>query len=178
VTQSTGIPNLDLILGGGLKPGSIVFLAGGSGAGKTVLAQQICFTNGTPERPAVYYTMLGESHVKLLEHAENFEFFDRAALGKSFSLLNLRGVVLGDEGQHEQLEGKAAIDHMTAEISRSAIEERPSVVVIDSVKALRDITSAQDFRRVLFDLSTRIAHSGAILLLVGEYTADEVWNEP
>jgi len=43
----TGIPDLDLILGGGLEQGSLVILAGAPGTGKTILAQQICFANAT-----------------------------------------------------------------------------------------------------------------------------------
>src|SRR4029077_4369703 len=42
---ATGIPNLDALCEGGLPKGSLVVLAGPPGAGKTVLAQQICFHN-------------------------------------------------------------------------------------------------------------------------------------
>src|ERR1700730_14158173 len=51
-----GLSDLDLILGGGLEPGSLVILAGAPGTGKTILAQQICFANATPEHKALYYT--------------------------------------------------------------------------------------------------------------------------
>ena len=34
----TGIADLDLILGGGLEPGSLVIVAGAPGTGKTILA--------------------------------------------------------------------------------------------------------------------------------------------
>ena len=176
---STGIDNLDLVLGGeGLERGSVVFVTGGSGSGKTVLAQQICFANGTVESPAIYYTMLAESHTKMIGHMEKFDFFDRSALGSRFQLLDLRGFLVGDEGSKVQLEGEATLSHMTDVIARSAIEERPSVVVVDAVKALRDVMTGEQFRRVIFDLATRVAHSGAILLLVGEYTEDEVRSLP
>ena len=70
----TGIPDLDLILGGGLEPGSLVILAGAPGTGKTILAQQICFANATPEHKALYYTTLSEPHMKLVRHLEPFDF--------------------------------------------------------------------------------------------------------
>jgi len=37
----TGITGLDLVLNGGLEPGSVVVVAGAPGTGKTILAQQL-----------------------------------------------------------------------------------------------------------------------------------------
>jgi circadian clock protein KaiC len=50
---ATGVPGLDLVLGGGLGGGQLVVVAGSPGAGKTVVAQQMCFWRGTSERPAL-----------------------------------------------------------------------------------------------------------------------------
>ena len=36
----TGVPNLDLVLGGGLLRGTVVMVIGPPGSGKTILAQQ------------------------------------------------------------------------------------------------------------------------------------------
>ena len=73
----TGIDELDLVLAGGLRPGSLVVLAGAPGTGKTILAQQICFASATPERRAIYCTTMSEPHSKLVRHMEPFGFFDR-----------------------------------------------------------------------------------------------------
>ncbi len=53
---TTGVADLDLVLGGGLPEGSLIFVAGGSGTGKTILAQQICFANATGEHKALFYS--------------------------------------------------------------------------------------------------------------------------
>lgn len=55
---STGIPAFDTVLGGGLPVGSLIVLAGVPGTGKTILAQQICFSNATRERKAVYLSLI------------------------------------------------------------------------------------------------------------------------
>src|ERR1700737_5519159 len=162
----TGIPDLDLILGGGLEPGSLVIIAGAPGTGKTILAQQICFANATPERKALYYTTLCEPHSKLIRHLEPFDFFKPAALGRSVEFIHL--------GELVQEAGKEGLEPVVSEVVRKCFETRPAVVVIDSAKALRDFVSEHELRSALYGLASRVAHTDAILLLVGEYTPHEI----
>jgi circadian clock protein KaiC len=56
---ATGVPGLDEVLGGGLPEYSFNLIAGTPGCGKTTLAHQIMFALATPERPALYFTVLG-----------------------------------------------------------------------------------------------------------------------
>src|SRR6187397_21558 len=76
----TGVSGLDEILGGGLPEFSFNIIAGAPGCGKTTLAHQMMFANASPERPAVYFTVLGEPPLKMLRYQQQFEFFDAAAL--------------------------------------------------------------------------------------------------
>lgn len=162
----TGIPDLDLILGGGLEPGSLVILAGAPGTGKTILAQQICFANATPEHKALYYTTLSEPHSKLVRHLEPFDFFKPAALGKSVDFIHL--------GELVQEAAKEGLESLVSEVVRTCFETSPAVVVIDSAKALRDFVSEQELRTALYGLASRVAHTEAVLLFVGEYTPQEI----
>jgi circadian clock protein KaiC len=162
----TGIADLDLILGGGLEPGSLVILAGAPGTGKTILAQQICFANATPEHKALYYTTLSEPHSKLVRHLAPFDFFKPAALGKSVDFIHL--------GELVQETAKDGLESMVSEVVRKCFETRPAVVVIDSAKALRDFVSDHELRTALYGLASRVAHTDALLLLVGEYTPGEI----
>ena len=68
----TGVPGLDEILGGGLPEYSFNIIAGAPGSGKTTLAHQIMFANATPERPALYFTVLGEPAIKMLRYQQQF----------------------------------------------------------------------------------------------------------
>lgn len=169
----TGIDELDLVLGGGLAPGSLVMLAGGPGTGKTTLAEQICFANATTERKAIYYTTLTEPTSKLIRHLEPFAFFDPAAIGERIEFVHLEGLLLEDGGENTGGLGPAI-----AEIVRKCFETRPAVVVIDSAKALRDFVEEEPLRKVVYDLAGRIAHTGAVLLFVGEYTREEIDSSP
>src|SRR6185312_5758623 len=75
---ATGIPGLDAVLGGGLCEYSFNLVAGAPGAGKTTLVQQFLFANATAERPALYFTVLGEPTVKMLRYQRQYTFFDAA----------------------------------------------------------------------------------------------------
>ncbi|WP_433789701.1 RAD55 family ATPase [Actinoplanes sp. CA-252034] len=162
---STGLADLDLILGGGLEPGSVVVLSGPPGAGKTILAQQICFANATAEHKAVLYTTLSEPHSKLVAHLRGFAFFHPEFLGPKIEYVHL-GDKLRDVGAE-------ALEPLIGEVVRKALDDEPVLVVIDSTKMLQDFVNDHALRMALYDLTSRVAHSGAVLLL-GEYTPKEM----
>src|SRR4028119_511650 len=89
----TGVPGLDEILGGGLPEFSFNIIAGSPGGGKTTLAHQVMFANATPERPALYFTVLGEPAIKMLRYQKQFRFFDAAKLDTAVRFINLSEVV-------------------------------------------------------------------------------------
>jgi circadian clock protein KaiC len=171
---ATGIPELDVVLGGGLGAGSLVILAGGPGTGKTTLAEQICFANATPARKAIYYTTLSESPSKLVRHLEPFTFFDPAALGDRVEFVHLEGLLFDENGR----EGGGGVGPLVAEVVRKTFEAKPAVVVIDSAKALREFVEEEPLRKVVYDLAGRVGHTGAVLLFLGEYTLEEIESSP
>jgi circadian clock protein KaiC len=163
---STGLAELDLVLGGGLETGAVILLAGPPGTGKTILAQQICFANATVDRKALFYTTLSEPHSKLEEHLVPFSFFDAKALGPKVEHIHL-----GDLLERARTDG---LEALVGEVVRRALEDEPAIVVIDSVKMFRDFVSDSEVRTALYRLTSRVAHSGAVLFLVGEYTPKEI----
>src|SRR5437764_2008221 len=90
---STGVPGLDQILGGGLPQGSMVFLVGGPGVGKTILAQQLSFQAARAGRPVQFLTTLSEPHDKLLAFLRSFAFFDPEIVGNGIELINLQSLM-------------------------------------------------------------------------------------
>src|SRR5471030_2938291 len=90
----TGVPGLDEILGGGLPEYSFNIIAGAPGCGKTTLAHQIMFANAIPERPALYFTVLGEPAIKMLRYQQQYSFFDDAKIDGSIRFVNLSHIVL------------------------------------------------------------------------------------
>jgi circadian clock protein KaiC len=70
----TGVPRLDDVLGGGFPEYSFNVIAGDPGSGKTTLAHQVIFANATKQRPAIYFTILGEPALKMLRYQQQFYF--------------------------------------------------------------------------------------------------------
>jgi circadian clock protein KaiC len=164
--MATGIPGLDVVLNGGLAPGAVVVVAGAPGTGKTIMAQQLCFSIATAERKCVYYTTASEPHTKLVRHLEQFTFFDPESLGT-----RVEHIHLGDFLRPGNQDG---LTPLVAEIVRKTLDEAPAIVVIDSAKMLRDFVGERELRAALYDLIGRVAHTDTVLLLLGEYTPEEL----
>src|ERR1700685_2584290 len=121
----TGVPGLDEILGGGLPEFSFNIIAGAPGSGKTTLAHQIIFANATPERPALYFTILGEPAIKMLRYQQQYTFFDQAKLNTAVRFINLSQVVLEKD-----------LDAVLEEITKEVEKASPGVVVVDSFRTV------------------------------------------
>src|SRR5438477_12925445 len=86
---TTGVPGLDVVLGGGLPSRTIVLIGGPPGAGKTVLAEQILFHHAAAGRRGLFLTTLSEPHDKLIRHASGFGWFDPTRIGREVEFLSL-----------------------------------------------------------------------------------------
>ena len=122
---ATGVPGLDEVLGGGLPEFSFNLIAGPPGCGKTTLAHQLMFALATPERPALYLTVLGEPPLKMLRYQQQFEFFDPEALNRSIHLVNLSDEMLAGD-----------LDMVLQRIVAEVEKHKPSLVFVDSFRSV------------------------------------------
>src|SRR3954454_23452924 len=86
---STDVPGLDEVLGGGLPEYSFNLLAGPPGSGKTTLVHQLTFANASVERPAIYFTVVGEPPMKMLRYQQQMGFFDAEKVGTAIHFVDL-----------------------------------------------------------------------------------------
>jgi circadian clock protein KaiC len=160
-TFSTGVPNLDALLGGGLPANTLNILAGEPGTGKTILAQQALFhyVKEHPDSRVLYITTLSEPAMKVIRYLQNFSFYDPDAFGMRVVYRDVGGF-LREHPTKDLLE----------EIVRLVEEYNPAILCIDSFKAIRDLMpNPEEFRRFCYDLSVRLSSAACTTLLLGEY---------
>ena len=168
----TGVPGLDQILGGGIPEFSFNLIAGAPGAGKTTLAQQIMFALAGPDRPAVYFTVVGEPPLKMLRYQQQFTFFDAARVNESIRYVNLSQDVIN--GTLEKL-----LERIVQEVEATS----PGVVIVDSFRTVaqaaeRAPNGALELQHFVQQLAVRLTGWEATTFLVGEYQPSESEQNP
>lgn len=169
----TGVPGLDEITGGGLPELSFNIIAGTPGCGKTTLAHQILFANATPQKPALYFTVLGEPAIKMLRYQQQYAFFDPAKIKNR----SIRFINLSDSLLEKRLDG--VLEEITREVQAAA----PSLVVVDSFrtvirKVLGDGNHEAELQAFIQRLALLLASWQATTFLVGEYSDAELHDNP
>jgi circadian clock protein KaiC len=166
----TGVPGLDVVLGGGFCEYSFNLIAGGPGAGKTTLVQQILFANASSERPALFFTVLGEPTLKMLRYQQQFTFFDEAMIPGAVRFINLSAETsAGDlEGVLERVQDEVAI-------------ARPSMVAIDSFRTIAGPVAPGAPEHVATEhfvqhLAQQLTSWEVTSFLIGEYSSTEQRN--
>lgn len=169
--MATGVPGLDAVLGGGLPEYSFNMIAGPPGSGKTTLAQQIIFANATAERPALYFTLLGEPTLKMLRYQRRFRFFKPELVGSAVRFINLTAEVLAQDLDR-------VLERIKAEIERY----RPGIVVVDSFRTISvrgmpspsvDLERAMGLEHFIQDLALHLTTWEVTSFLIGEYHEQE-----
>jgi len=165
---ATGIPGLDAVLGGGLCEYSFNLIAGAPGAGKTTLVQQVLFANATPQRPALFFTVLGEPTIKMLRYQRQLGFFDAARVPSCVRFVNLAADAASGD-----------LDVVLERIVASVASASPAFVAVDSFRTIvgkhrsaesdGSVELAQFVNRLAQQLTTWEVTS----FLIGEYTEAE-----
>jgi circadian clock protein KaiC len=166
----SGVPGLDVVLGGGLPEYSFNLIAGGPGSGKTTLAHQIMFANATVERPALYFTVLGEPTLKMLRYQRQFSYFDPELAGSAIQFINLSAEVMErDLGE--------VLERIVAEVERA----KPGIVVVDSFRTIAGQrpnieVGGFDLDQFVQRLALHLTSWEVTSFLLGEYAEQEQRN--
>lgn len=147
--KSTGIEELDRVLGGGLVKGSFLLLGGDPGIGKSTLMLQLAKTK--PEWPILY--VAGE---------------------ESPSQIKQRAARLGVTGNHLYIYSNSNIDSVIAQ----ARKLKPALLVIDSIQTVYSSSltslpgSVQQVRECSAMLQQLAKKEGITTLMIGHVTKE------
>ena len=165
---TTGIKNLDDVLGGGFPRAGINILAGAPGTGKTMLAHEVAYLTATPARKVLYVTTVSEPMHKVLLYVQDFPFFDPEKVGTA--------ILYEDVGSLLQ---KGPVEEVMGVIADMVHRESPAMLIVDSFKALSDFApDTATFRRALYELTGRLTASGCTTFLLGEYGPEDIHARP
>jgi len=156
---STGVRNLDALLGGGIPVNSLVAISGAPGSGKTIFAEQLCFHNATPAHRVLYFGTLSEPTAKILRNLRPFAFFDATKLQTSVEFVDLG-----------ELSRMSDVAEASALIVGHLKRVRPAIIVIDSFKVFDDLAkSRQELRTFGYDIAVTLMAWEATTFLLGEF---------
>src|SRR5687767_1686890 len=127
------------------------------------------FAMATEQRPALYFTVLGEPPLKMLRYQQQFDFFDSEQVNRSLRFFNLSDdIASGDLSQ--------VLNRISSEVQTHS----PALVFIDSFRSviLAERTANNSFlslQQFIQQLGTLMTSWQATTFLIGEYFAE---NDP
>jgi len=168
----TGVPGLDILLGGGLNEFSFNLITGSPGCGKTTMAHQIMFALASAQRRALFFTVLGEPPLKMLRYQQQYSFFDMDKVGSVIRYVNLAGDLRAGDFN-------GVLERITREVEDFA----PGLVFVDSFRSVIQTArngneGMSDLQHFVQELGTRMTSWMATTFLIGEYQHDDTEANP
>lgn len=161
---ATGVPGLDEVLKGGFYEGAVYIVRGTPGAGKTILANQICFHQARQGKRALFVTLLAENHARMLQHLEQMSFYDAPMIPKYVYYISAFRVL-----EENGLKGMMDL------LRREMRAHEATMLILDGLIAVEETsTSDREFRKFIHELQAHAAAAGCCTLLLtngrrGEY---------
>lgn len=152
----TGVPGLDDVLVGGLIRGGVYIVEGTPGAGKTILANQMCFYRAGLGETVTYVTLLSEGHDRMLDFLSPMSFCDLSVLPDRMTYVS---------GYASMREG--GLPGVLALLSETIVRTKPNVFILDGLYVAQEaVHSDTEFREFIYALQGEASlHSCTVLLL-------------
>ena len=152
----SGLPGLDAVLRGGFLKAGIFMIQGSPGAGKTILANQICFHHAAHGERALYVTLLAESHSRMLLHIGQLGFFDATLIPRRIYYVSA----------FQALE-EAGVQGLLDLLRREIDSHEAHILVLDGLVSVEEIAdSSREYKKFVHQLQAQAALSGCTIFLL------------
>jgi circadian clock protein KaiC len=151
---SSGIKELDIILGGGFPRGSLILVAGNPGTGKTILSTQFIYDGLKAGEKAVYASFLEPTsdHLRNMRQlGMDLEEFERKGLLKLMSFPTME---------------RAGMNEAVSKIMEEAINFGAKRLVVDSISAILQVSEADEVRIFIQSVFSRLVKSAGITAIL------------
>ena len=150
------VPGIDTILRGGFLSGGLYMVQGTPGMGKTILANQIIYNLAKRGHRALFVTVLGENHGRMILHLRPMGFFDQSLMPDHVSYISAYQA-FNDEG----LSGLANL------LRREILAHQATLLVLDDISAVRAKASDLfDMQRFTHELQTLASLTNCTMFLL------------
>lgn len=150
------VPGLDAVLCGGFLQGGLYMIQGPPGAGKTILSTQIICGRAAHGDRALFITVLGENHGRMMAHLRPMQFFDPALIPEQVAYVSAYHA-LDDEG----LTGLATL------IRREVQARGATLLVLDGMSAVEAKAGAGfEIKRFIHELQTLAPAAACTMFLL------------
>ncbi|WP_257450123.1 ATPase domain-containing protein [Archangium lipolyticum] len=163
----TGIPGLDLVLHGGFLRRGVYMFQGRPGAGKTILANQMCFHHAAQGGRVLYTTLLAETHERLLFNLEPLSFYDASRIPEQISYLSA----------FSTLEG-GGLKGLVEVLRREVRARKATLLVVDGLVTVEESAETKkDFKKFIHELQIHASFAGCTILLLTSASSEPVGPE-
>ncbi len=152
----TGVPGLDAIMHGGFFAGAVYIVRGTPGAGKTILANQMCFNHARLGGRALFVTLLAESHSRMLQHMGQLSFYEPDFVPERIFYISAFKVLEED--------GLSGLMDM---LRREMRAHGATLLILDGLIAVEESsTTDREFRKFIHEFQAHAAAADCTALLL------------
>lgn len=152
----SGVPGLDLILGGGMVVGSSYIVQGRPGSGKTILANQIAFHQAGQGHKILFATFLAESHERLFQFLSTLSFFDPGHVGTNIQFVSALDAI--------ETDGLAEVVTL---LRREIGRQKATLLIVDGMTNIQPRDGGPlDGKRFIAELQGHASFAGCTVLFL------------
>ena len=168
----TGVPGLDTMLYGGIPTNNQVLIAGGPGAGKTLLSMEILYHNAKNGVPAAYIALEERTETVIKNFKETFTEFSDVD-----SLISGGKLIVGGEEPASRISSESerySFGNVVSDIETIARSNNAQIVVIDSMSLLKlMLGDTLTYSKSMIALISNLRRIGVTTLLITEMPSSE-----